>query len=336
MVAELATAAVVLLAIAAEYLHARRCRRVAGLAFGPENRPARWVLAAPLLRMLAIGCTCWGLATLLLLQPKVHKIGEIEEGEYRHLLLVLDVSPSMRLEDAGPTRKESRMKRAAALLTSFFERVPMERYRVSVIAVYTGAKPVVLDTRDLEVVRNILSDLPMHHAFTPGPTDMFSGLVEAAKVAKPWQPGSTTLVLISDGDTVPATGMPAMPTSIRHVLVIGVGDAQTGTYIDGHQSRQDSSTLRQVAARLNGVYHDGNEKQIPTDVLRGVTFFTGKAKLEQLGAREYALMACGGGASVLALLPVLLHFLGTRWRPGVQKKTQGVYKGASAGVSLGD
>jgi Ca-activated chloride channel homolog len=332
MVAELATAAVVLLAIAAEYLHWRRSRRVAALAFGPLCRPAAWVRAAPVLRVAAVGATCWGLVTLLLLTPKVHKIGEIAEGDYRHLLLVLDVSPSMRLQDAGPTRKESRMNRAAALLTSFFERVPMERYRVSVLAVYTETKPVVIETRDLEVVRNILGDLPMHHAFKAGPTDMFSGLQEAAKVAKPWQPGSTTLLLISDGDTVPATGMPKMPASIKHVLLVGVGDPQAGTYIDGHQSRQETSTLRQVAARLGGIYHDGNEKHIPTDVLRGVTFFSAKSTLEQLTAREYALMACGTGATILALLPLALHLLGTRWRPGVQKSKLPVSNAPPEGV----
>jgi Ca-activated chloride channel homolog len=149
---------------------------------------------------------------------------------------------------------------------------------------------------------------------------MFSGLEEAAKMAKPWQPGSTTLVLISDGDTVPSTGMPKMPASIKHILLVGVGDSQAGTYIDGHQSRQEAASLRQVAARLGGVYHDGNEKHIPTDMLRGVTFFSAKGTLERLTRREYALLSCGAGASILALLPVALHFLGTRWRPGVPNK----------------
>src|SRR5205823_370018 len=120
------------------------------------------------LRVVSVAAVGWGLATLLLLTPKIHKGAEIPEGETRHLLLVLDVSPSMRLDDAGPTGKQSRMKRAAELLTSFFERVPIERYRITVVAVYTDAKPVVIETRDMEVVRNILNDLPMHHAFTAG------------------------------------------------------------------------------------------------------------------------------------------------------------------------
>jgi Ca-activated chloride channel family protein len=186
-----------------------------------------------------------------------------------------------------------------------------------------------VDTHDLEVVRNILGDLPMHHAFNPGATNMFAGIDEAAKMAAPWQPGSTTLVLVSDGDTVPATGIPKMPVSVRHILVVGVGDIQTGTYIDGHQSRQDASTLRQVAARLDGVYHDGNQKHIPTDVLRSVTFFRARSTLERLTLREYALITCGTGASILAFLPVALHLGGTRWRPGVRKMPPAMASGAT-------
>jgi Ca-activated chloride channel family protein len=318
VVAELVLAATVILAVAAERLHARRSRGVALLAFGPARKPALWARFAPSLRVVALAALAWGFTTLLLLIPKAHKESEIPEGDYRHLLLVLDVSPSMRLDDAGPTSKQSRMKRAADLLTSFFERVPIERYRITVVAVYTEAKPVVIETRDMEVVRNILHDLPMHHAFTPGSTNMFAGLEEAAKIARPWQPGSTTLALISDGDTVPATGMPKLPVSVRNVLVVGVGDPVTGRYIDGHQSRQDASTLRQVAVRLGGVYHNGNEKHLPTDLLRQISLVGGKSVLERLTQREYALIALGLGATVLTFLPLLLSVAGTRWRPGTR------------------
>ena len=73
------------------------------------------------------------------------------------------------------------------------------------------------------MVRNIFGDLPMHYAFPPGKTDLFSGLTEAAKIAHPWQPRSTLLLMLSDGDTVPATGMPKMPASIADVLDRGRG-----------------------------------------------------------------------------------------------------------------
>lgn len=306
-------------ALLAEALHARRVRRLARLAFGPGERPAAWVRAVPLLRALSVAWVAWGLATLLILTPKVHASTEqraIAAGPPRHILLVLDVSPSMRLDDAGPTHAQTRKQRARDVVESLLKRVPLERYRLSVVAVYNGAKPVVVDTSDLEVVRNILSDLPMHFAFPAGQTRLFDGLEEAARIAHPWNPRSTTLVLISDGDTVPAQGMPRLPASIGGVLVVGVGDPLSGKFIDGRQSRQDVSTLRQIATRLHGTFHNGNEKHVPSSIVGELTASGGAGALERFGRREYALLSLGSGAFLLALLPYLLHVLGTTWRPG--------------------
>src|SRR5262249_40570502 len=234
-------------------------------------------------------------------------------------LLVLDVSPSMRLADAGPGGKQTRRRRASDLLQSFFARAPMQLYRTTVVAVWTEARPVVLRTTDPEVVRNILEDLPMEYAFTSGATGLIAGGREAARIAQPWRPRATTLVIVSDGDTIAATGMPRLPDSIAHVVVVGVGDPKTGTFIAGHLSRQDVSSLRQLAVRLNGVYHDGNEKHLSTDLVRQVTLVGKQGPFERLTRREYALMALAAGASVLSLLPLLLHLAGTSWRPGVRK-----------------
>jgi Ca-activated chloride channel family protein len=313
----LVAAAIVLLA---ESLHARRIRRVAELAFGPSKRPATWVRLAPLLRALSIAAVTWGVATLLVIDPKTHSSnaepGALEKP--RHVLLVLDVSPSMRLVDAGPQKLQSRMERAREVMDSFFSRVPLEQYRMTVVAVYNGAKPVVQETSDIEVVRNILGDLPLHFAFPAGKTKLIEGLEEAAKIARPWNPGSATLIVVSDGDTVPDKGMPRMPDSIASVLVVGVGDPITGKFIDGGQSRQDVSTLRQIATRLGGTFHNGNEKHLRSTLIADLTETEGESILERLTRREYALLACTAGAALLALLPLLLHFLGTRWRPGVK------------------
>ena len=320
MVELFATALVLVLAAGAESLHAVRVRRVAALAFGPTRQPARWARLAPLFRVAALGATTWGLATLLTLDPKVHKSGEeIPESDMRHLILVLDVSPSMRLVDAGVDGKQSRRLRARDLMESLFSRVAIRQYMVTVVATYNGAIPVVEKTRDPEVVRNILDDLPLQYAFLAGGTDLFAGLKEAARIAHPWRPGSATLLLISDGDSVPSTGMPKMPASIGHTLVLGVGNPLNGKFIDGKHSKQDASTLRQIAARLGGVYHDGNEKHIGSDTLKAITQSSTAGPLDRLSRREYALCACGLGGFVLALLPLALQRLGTRFTPGVRR-----------------
>src|SRR5262249_22550534 len=158
---------------------------------------------------------------------------------------------------------------------------------------------------------------PMSWAFKAGETDLYAGLTEAAKIVKPWSPGSTTVVVITDGVTVPSTNMPKLPPAVKNVLVIGIGDEKVGTFIDGHQSRQDISTLKQIAVRLGGVYHNGNEHHLATGLLDDMTRMQGVGTFQRFTKREYALAAIAGGAFALALLPVALHRWGTRWRPGV-------------------
>lgn len=316
--AEYFAACVLIFSGLAEWLHSLRVRRLAALAFGPRERPSNWARSSPFLRAIAMCAVAWGLATLLTVAPRHYTAQEIGDEELApgHILLVLDVSPSMRLVDAGPEKKQSRMARARELMESFFARAPIDRDRVTVVAVYNGAKPVVIDTRDLDVVRNILGDLPMHFAFRAGQTKLFAGLEEAARIAHPWEPRSTTLILLSDGDTVPATGMPKLPTSIRSTLVVGVGDPLVGKFIDGRQSRQDVSMLQQIAVRLAGTYHNGNDRQLPSDLIAMATGRDREDIFERLTRREYALIATILGAAILGLLPFVLHFFGTRWMPG--------------------
>ncbi len=313
----LATASLVI-AAGAEALHLRRVRAVAPLAFGPSGKPSVTARLAAPLRILAIPTLVWGLLTLLLLPPAAHRSTpkETEPADRQHLLLVLDVSPSMRLHDAGPGGKESRMQRARAVIDSVFARIATDRLHTSVVAVYNGAKPVVQETRDLEVIHNILGDLPMHYAFQSGKTRLLDGLASAVEISKPWPRKSATLVLVSDGDSVPPTGMPKMPPSIGGVLVIGVGDPLKGTFIDGRNSRQDGSALRQIATRLGGEYHDANAKLVPTATLGSLGSLKTDDPTERLTRREWALIATAAGAITLAFLPLLLRHFGTSFHPG--------------------
>lgn len=316
MVALVAMLSVALLMLVAETLHSRRVRRVAHLAFGPGARAQRWTLLAPALRVLSATALAWGMATLMTIEPHVHVSGEVSEEEWRHLVLVLDVSPSMLLRDAGVNGDESRSQRAAELIDSLFERVPIGKFKITVIATYNGAKPVVEDTRDIELVRHVLSEVDMRYAFKAGSTRLFDGIAEAARIGRPWRTKSAMMVIVSDGDTVPATGMPELPPSFGGTLVIGVGDNVSGKFIAGHQSRQDASTLRQVAIRLGGEFHNGNKRHVPSDILAAAAADARKPLIERLTLREYALIAVTMGSLLLAGLQLLLHYFGTKWQPG--------------------
>src|SRR5262245_41929245 len=219
MLASLTCLVTVLLAGLAEWLHLRRSRRVAQLAFGPSGTPRQWVRLAPFIRVVSLSALAWGLTTLYLIAPEGSRHAQVPEGGYRHLVIALDVSPSMQLADAGPDHKDRRAHRASEVLMSVLSRIALDQVRISVVAFYNGAKPVVVDTYDLEVVRNIVNDLPLDYAFDIGKTKLLDGIRETANLAKPWQPASTTLMVVSDGDTVPDTGMPELPRSIAQVVV---------------------------------------------------------------------------------------------------------------------
>jgi Ca-activated chloride channel family protein len=316
------TLAAVLLTALAEWLHVRRCRRVARLAFGPNGVPRSWTRVAPWTRLAAVGALTWGFVTLWQIGPQsVRREEFVPAGGFRHLVLALDVSPSMQLADAGAEGKQTRAARASEVLTSLLQRIALDQVHVSIIAFYSGAKPVVVDTSDMEVVNNCLNDLPLDIAFNVGQTELLEGVRQATELAKTWQPDSTTLVVVSDGDTIPDNGMPQLPRSIQRTLIVGVGDALAGKYIDGHQSRQDATTLRQLAARLKGDYFDANQKHLPSTALVALSKSLPLRDTRERGLREAALICIGIGSFLLAMLPVALALAGSAWQAGVRSRS---------------
>lgn len=297
------------LVILAEWLHAKRIARAKYLAFGAAGRARRWTIVAPWARGLACAALAWGLLTLLRLDGAPVVVNTSEKPK-RHLLLCLDVSPSMDLKDAGGDGKLARDTRARQVLRSMMERLDLATTRVSVVAFYTTAKPVVIDTWDLNVVSNILDGLPLEYAFKEGPTAMYSGVREAAALSAKWAKNSTTLVVISDGDTLPEVDAPRLPESISSVLVLGVGNPHRGTQIAGRSSKQDSSALKSLAARLKGTYFDANAHHLPTSLVNTM-WLRGDKGERFIGEKTYALIAVGVGSGVIALLWPLLAAWGT-------------------------
>ena len=316
---ELIAAAVAVIVVVAEVRHAKRIAAIKHLAFGPSGKAARWTRLVPMFRVLGAGLACWGFLSLwLVVEARVHKSGMLDESDYRHLILVVDVSPSMQLEDAGPEGKQTRRQRVSDIVESLFNRIPMRQFKVSLIAVYSDAKPILEDSKDHEVVRHILERMPMWHAFKPGKTDLMAGVSQAAEMAKPWKARSTHVLVLTDGDTVPAAGMPKMLASVDQFVVVGVGNPNTGTFIHGHQSRQDVNTLRQVANRLRGVFHNGNQKHLSSQMVSRFVEIQDNRKSKPWTRREWALIACIVGSTILAVIPLMLHYLGTRYVAGVR------------------
>jgi Ca-activated chloride channel homolog len=322
-IAAWAAAGTVVLGIVAEWLHTRRIQRLSRLAFGPDNRPRWWTKLTPPLRVLALSAAVWALVALLAFNGS-SRARERNAAATRHLLVLLDVSPSMQLQDAGEGGGDKRSSRAAALLKSVMERAPSEQVKITMACFYTDALLLVKECADREVIWNFADDLPLHIAYRPGKTDLLKSLNQGGELVKDFPRKSTTVLVLTDGDTVPETGLKPMPSAVAEVLMVGVGDVTRGSYIDGHQSRQDSATLSQLARRLGGRYHDGNTKHIPSESLRRLTAPDERKDKFQLNLRMLAIITLAASAVVLCLLPILMEYLGSSWKAVVHRTRTGV------------
>ncbi len=303
--------AAVVLAMLAEWLHAKRVARVARLAFGSAGKPSAWVAFAPAIRVLGIGAAVWGAAVLYQYDP----VGGDQTPAPRaskQLLIALDVSPSMLIKDAGPeTEKVSRSVRAGALVQGILDRLDMKETRITLVAFYTKALTVLQDSTDKNIIANMFDGLQLHVAFEGGSTDLASGVNASLEIAKPWARRSTTLVVISDGDARATLGAVNLPPAIADTIVIGVGDPFKATLVSGHSSKQETWSLKQLAARLNGTYHEGNRLQLPSEVLKKLSMISPNAG-EAMGSRDAGLLAVGIGGAMTAGIGPLLMLAGLR------------------------
>lgn len=324
--------AVLLLALLAEWLHERRIRAVGRLAFGPTGAAHGWTRVVPWLRPLCLAAFTWGLATLLMLKLAAAE-GKGKDGDSKtatRLVFVADLSPSMYLTDAGPEGKQTRQARMREVVEGILQRVS-GNLRFGVIGFYTESLPVVMEARDPELVRNVFNGLPLTYAMPLGQTDLGQAVNSAVKLMNDFPEGSTRLIIFTDGDSVNLVPITPRPKSVKEVFVLGLGNPHKGTFIDGHQSRQEGDTLRTVASALMGTYVDVNEKHLTTSAL-GDLVVTAPLAQRGLTLAEWAVLAMVVGAAVLALIPVALEFFGSDWKVGRPERDEAEESRAKEGA----
>jgi len=305
------------LAIFAEWLHARRLRRLARLAFGPDSQPRLWTQLVPPLRVFALAGVVWALIVLMGFEGSSRNRERTAKAT-RHLMVMLDVSPSMLLKDGGEHGSETRAARAAELLRSVMERAPSTEVKITMACFYTDSMLLVKECSDREVIWNFADNLPLYIAYRPGKTDLVKSLNTAGEFVKDFPRKSTTLLVLSFCDTVPDTGLKPMPSSVTDIIFAGVGDPMRGTFIDGHLSRQDNGSLSQLARRLGGNYHNGNVKHVPSEMLRHLLAPDETSEKFKVNLRLLAIIILAVSASLLCLLPLLLEYFGSAWKPVVR------------------
>jgi Ca-activated chloride channel homolog len=303
----------------AEGIHARRCRIMTRLAFGTEETPRRWTGVAPLLRVACQAALAWGLVTLLVIPPAT--VGEMPAGDdlsdqdHTRVLFMLDISPSMNIEDAGPEGTLSRAARIRDVMETIINRIGVAGVKYSVQAFYTDALFVVQDTVDLAVVYNVLDGLPLAFAFEQGDTHLGIAMRKAFDVTREWPEKSTVVFLCTDGDSVDLDDLPPRPRAIDDFVVLGVGNALKGAQIGERRSQQVSQVLRRLAIEMRGRYFDVNRRHYPTDEMKSLSGdFAPMATGVGFGRRKLALLLTSLSALMLTVLPVLLTWFGSGWR----------------------
>jgi Ca-activated chloride channel family protein len=285
----------------AEWRHRRRQRALGGLA-GPARA---WTRLAPALAVAGMAAVVGGAVLLMLLPPAPAGATNVEvPADRRHLVIVLDVSPSMNATDAGRDGRQTRGDRGRDLLHAALTQLDHPALRTSIVALANGAIPVAIDTADREVLANILDDLPLAQAFPRGPTTLTAAITAAADLGRGWAPGTASLLLVSDGDSLPGTPPPC-PPAFADALVLGLGDSGREVLVDGHPSRQDSDGLQRLAVRLHGVYFDANRRDPGRERLARLAVAAPQRRSGDLTQLALALIAVG--ALLIAGLPATLR-----------------------------
>lgn len=258
----------------------------------------------------------WALVFLLLTSQTLFadrsSSNEIPSDEIEHTLLLCDLSPSMRLVDAGEMGELTRREQMKKVVTSIVERFG-KQVRYTLVCFYTKPVPMVKDASDKAILYNVLDDLPIEKAIGPGKTDLAAAVNKGLELATDHPEKSTTLILVTDGDTIELNDLEAVPPSVKKALVLGVGNTREGISIDGHLSRQDPTVLSYVAAHLKGEYVDVNQKLLGSGAISHLVQAGSTTARRRWNKADIALMVFIASACLYALLPVFQEFLGSEW-----------------------
>lgn len=301
-----------------EYVHARRSARLARLAFGPKERSRAWTRAVPFYRTLTVTGLTWSLVYLLLMNalgdPVSLTMRYDSDDDTEQVVLLLDYSPSMLLEDSGQDGLTARRDRMNAVISSILDRTgPHVRY--TLICFYTRPLPVVQSAYDKAIIYNVLNDLPIERAMSQGKTNLGAAVSKALEITRDFEPDSTTLILATDGDTDNPPVVGDLPDAIEHTLVLGVGNTKVGLPIDGHLSRQDADLLEDLAYELDGQYLNVNEDHVSASRITHLLASPSAPTQAGWTLRRFAYVLFIALAVLYALLPLAQEYFGSSWHP---------------------
>jgi len=272
----------------------------------------RWVPLVFLL--LALACAATAVA-----RPKARLSVPDDNGT---VVLVVDVSGSMRANDVEPTRLDA----AVSAMRTFLDKLP-PRYKVGLVAFSSEPEVLAAPTRDRELVREALGYL-MPEAGTAigdglqvGTRLVQNALAQAGVEHKPGKPLPAAIVLMSDGAQNRGVLQPiqaarnAKAAGIKVYTVAlgtpnGVVSFGFGLYVNSIPVPPDPATMRLIASTTGGTTYTARTASKLTDVYKSLGSSIGrKTELREItswfaaAAALLLLGALGTGRLVEGRLP---------------------------------
>jgi Ca-activated chloride channel family protein len=272
-----------------------RASALANLQTQPRPR-RRWIgLAYPL---------AWVLLILGVAGPRWGRSEEPGIAVGRDLVVVVDLSQSMKADDMASATARTRWEAARAglldLMTTLAQR---GGHRIGIVVFAARTKVLVPLTTDYDHVRAIIADLDgnwpppdIRPGAEPGITSgtrIGAGLIAAVNLHDPRFPGSQDVLLLSDGDDPGddrewLKGTAAARAAGIPVHVVGLGNPDAATLLSlGNDpmnvelvnTKLDETVLKQIAAETRGEYLPARR-----DVPHLGDFF--RARIEPSATRE--------------------------------------------------
>ena len=235
-----------------------RRRASVGVALGPGLAPRNWTAALRIVPDVVLGLSLsFGLVALARPQRTDERVEQAGRGI--DIVLALDVSGSMEIQDLLPNRLEAAKRIAADFLKTRLGD------RLALVAFAGDAYSLAPLTTDYDLLREDLASLRVGMIKLDG-TAIGTALGVVTNRLRESTARSRVCILLSDGESNAGSLDPLLAAQLAHafgirIYTIGLGKdgfVPYGQDAEGHtryvQTRLDETTMRQLAAAADGQF----------------------------------------------------------------------------------
>jgi Ca-activated chloride channel family protein len=204
-------------------------------------------------------------------QTSNEKVEQWTEGI--DIMLVIDISRSMTIQDFRPNRLEAAKKVAKNFIAGRFQD------RIGIVIFSGDAYSLAPLTTDYKLLNTYIDDISFDK-IEAGGTAIGSALAVATNRMRESETQSKVVILLSDGDNTAGNIDPITAAEISHaydikIYTIGIGKegrVPTGTNIFGQttydENTLDETTLRRIAEIGEGNFYRASDNQALEDVFK--------------------------------------------------------------------